>query len=121
MAEAIVNTWLGDEWEAVSAGTRPAKTVHPNAVETLAEIGIEWQGHSAKHADNFRANSFDLVVTLCDNARRTRPAWLGQSVHLGFPDPAKVTGNEEEVRAVFRAVRDAMVAQVPVLLREQAG
>lgn len=41
MAEAIVNRRLGDEWEALSAGTQPAGYVHPKAVTALAEIGID--------------------------------------------------------------------------------
>ncbi len=71
----------------------------------------------------------DLVVevTVCDDAAKNCPVWLpapvtqeegGQAkrVHLGFPDPAEAIGSEEEVMAVFRAVRDAIAEQVPTLL-----
>ena len=118
MAEAIVNARLGDQWHAVSAGTRPAGTVHPKALQVLAEIGIEHQGRS-KHADEFRTTPFDLVVTVCDSAAEECPVWLGRGkrVHLGFPDPAQVTGSEAEVLAAFRAVRDAIADQVPALLQ----
>ena len=120
MAEAIVNARLGDEWEAVSAGTQPAGYVHPMALRALAEIGIEHHGRS-KHADEFRDVPFDLVVTVCDDAAENCPVWLGQGkrVHLGFPDPAKAAGTEDEVMAVFRAVRDQIAEQVGVLLEEQ--
>ena len=120
MAEAIVNARLGDEWKAVSAGTKPAGYVHPNALRALAEIGIAHQGRS-KHADEFRDVPFDLVVTVCDDAAENCPVWLGQGkrVHLGFPDPAKATGSEDEVLVVFRAVRDQIAEQVGALLREQ--
>ena len=119
MAEAIVNTQLGSTWEAVSAGTQPAGYVHPKAVAALGEIGINWRVHTSKHADQFRDVPFDLVVTVCDDAAENCPVWLGQGkrVHLGFPDPAKATGNDEEVMAVFRSVRDAIAEQVPALLR----
>ncbi|MFQ5859264.1 MAG: arsenate reductase ArsC [Anaerolineae bacterium] len=119
MAEAIVNAQLGDEWEAVSAGTQPAGYVHPNALRALAEIGISHQGRS-KHAAEFRDVPFDLVVTVCDDAAENCPVWLGQGkrVHLGFPDPAKATGTEEEIMAVFRAVRDDVSRKVPELLRQ---
>jgi arsenate reductase len=122
MAEAIVNTRLGDEWEAFSAGTQPAGYVHPKTIAVLAEIGIDWRGHSSKPADEFRGVPFDLVVTVCDDAAENCPLWLGQGkrAHLSFPDPAKATGSEEEVLAVFRAVRDAIAGQVPALLRERA-
>ena len=119
LAEAIVNARLGDEWQAVSAGTRPAGYVHPNALRVLREIGIEHQGRS-KHADEFRHTQFDLVVTVCDSAAEECPVWLGgqgQRVHLGFPDPAQATGTDDEVLAVFRAVRDDIALKVPALLR----
>jgi arsenate reductase len=117
MAEAIVNARLGDAWEAVSAGTKPAGYVHPGAVEALKEIGIEHAGRS-KLADEFRQTPFDLVVTVCDSAAEECPIWLGvgRRVHLGFPDPAAVKGTDEDVLAAFRAVRDDIAARVPPLL-----
>jgi len=120
MAEAIVNARLGEEWEAVSAGTQPSGYVHPKALAVLRELGIEHQGHS-KTPDAFRATAFDLVVTVCDDAAENCPVWLGKGkrVHLGFPDPAKAAGSDEEVTAVFRQVRDAIAQQVPALLRQQ--
>jgi arsenate reductase len=122
MAEAIVNARLGDAWEAVSAGTRPAGYVHPGAVEALREIGIEHAGRS-KSADEFRHMPFDLVVTVCDSAAEECPLWLGQGrrVHLGFPDPAAVKGTDDEVLAAFRAVRDDIAVKIPALLSNTAA
>jgi arsenate reductase (thioredoxin) len=113
-----VNARLGDEWTAVSAGTHPSGYVHPNALRVLQEIGIEHRGRS-KSVEEFRTVPFDLVVTVCDSATEECPVWLGQGkrVHLGFPDPAKATGRDEEVLAVFRIVRDDMLAKIPDLLR----
>jgi arsenate reductase len=118
MAEALVNARLGEEWEAVSAGTRPSGYVHPQAIAALQELGIDHVGRS-KTPDEFRQVAFDLVVTVCDDAAEDCPVWLGQGrrVHLGFPDPAKANGTDAEVLARFRAVRDAIADQVPVLLR----
>ena len=118
MAAAIVNARMGDEWEAVSAGTYPSGYVNPNAIRVLKEIGIEHQGRS-KSADEFRTVPLDLVVTVCDSAAEECPVWLdrGQRMHLGFPDPAKATGSEEAVLAVFRAVRDDIAVKIPELLR----
>lgn len=121
MAEAIVNARFGAEWDAFSAGTKPAGYVHPRAVRALREIGIEHRGRS-KSADEFRGEPFDLVVTVCDSAAEECPLWLGKGrrVHLGFPDPAKATGDDEQVMAVFRQVRDEMAQKVPALLKEYA-
>jgi arsenate reductase len=117
MAEAIINDRLGDRWQAYSAGTQPSGYVHPLALAALAEIGIDWAGTS-KHTDAFRDADLDLVVTVCDDAAENCPVWLGRgrTVHLGFPDPAKATGSEEEVMAVFRQVRDDIAEQIPALL-----
>ncbi len=118
LAEAIVNARLGDEWQAYSAGTKPAGHVHPNALRVLAEIGIEHPGRS-KSVQEYRGQPFDLVVTVCDAAAEDCPLWLGQGqrVHLGFPDPAKATGTEAEILTAFRRVRDDIGEQIPGLLR----
>ncbi len=122
LAEAIVNARMADTWEAVSAGTQPAGYIHPRALQVLAEIGIQHDGRS-KHADEFRNMPLDLVVTVCDSAAEECPLWLGpgRRVHLGFPDPAKAEGTDEEVMAVFRAVRDDIALKIPALLMQYSG
>jgi len=119
MAEAIVNAKLGDTWQAFSSGTQPAGYVHPNAIKALEEIGIEHKGAS-KSVDEFLGVDFNLVVTVCDDAAENCPVWLGKGkrVHLGFPDPAKAEGTEEEVMMGFRTVRDEMLIGLPKLLVE---
>jgi len=104
MAEAIVNVRLSDEWQAFSAGTKPAGYVHPKALQVLEEIGIQHMGRS-KLADEFRGQDFDLVVTVCDSAAEECPVWLGKGkrTHHSFPDPAKTDTIED-----FRSVRDDM-------------
>jgi arsenate reductase len=118
MAEAIVNARLGDSWQAVSAGTKPAGYVHPKAVEALSEIGIQHTG-SSKRVDEFRSVDFDLVVTVCDSATEECPIWLGQGkrTHHSFPDPAKAEGTEEEIMNVFRSVRDDIEKEMTQLLK----
>jgi arsenate reductase len=117
MAEAIVNYRLGENWEAVSAGTKPAGYIHPKALAALAEIGIQHFGRS-KSMDEFREANFDLVVTVCDSAAEECPVWLGKGkrLHHNFPDPAKARGTEEEVMQVFRAVRDDIEREIIGLL-----
>ena len=117
IAEAIVNACYGEKWEAFSAGTQPAGYVHPKAIQVLLEIGIEHLGTS-KSTDQFRTIDFDLVVTVCDNAAENCPVWLGKwkRTHMGFPDPAKAQGTDEEIIAKFREVRDGMLRKIPELL-----
>jgi arsenate reductase len=113
MAEAIVNARLGETWEAVSAGTKPAGYVHPKALEALSEIGIPHEGRS-KMADEFKGVDFDLVVTVCDSAAEECPIWLGKGkrVHHSFPDPA-LTDNMDD----FRKVRDDIEREITQLLK----
>lgn len=112
MAEAIVNYRFGENWEAVSAGTKPAGYVHPKALEALSEIGIRHKGFS-KLVDEFRDVDFDLVVTVCDSAAEECPDWLGKGkrVHHSFPDPAKTDDLND-----FRKVRDAIEREIIYLL-----
>jgi arsenate reductase len=119
MAEALVTSRLGEQWEAYSAGSRPAGFVHSQALQVLAEIGIQHRGRS-KSMDEFRGQPFDLVVTVCDASVEDCPVWLGngEQVHLGFPDPAEASGNEEEIMQVFRSVRDDMATKILKLLQD---
>ena len=115
MAEAVANARLGEQWQAVSAGTIPAGYVHPKALAVLREIGIEHDGRS-KSADEFRDVAFDVVITVCDSAAEECPVWLGRGrrLHHSFPDPAKSDDMDE-----FRAVRDAIEREVVALLSKQ--
>jgi arsenate reductase len=72
--------------------------------------------------DEFRKVEFDLVVTVCDSAAEECPIWLGKGkrVHHSFSDPAKVSGTDDEMIAAFRAVRDDIAREIPVLLNKWA-
>ena len=88
------------------------------ALRVLAEIGIDASGARSKPVGEFRGQSFDRVVTVCAKAAEECPLWLGggRRVHQEYPDPAKVEGDEAQVLAEFRAVRDAMLRDLPALL-----
>lgn len=118
MAEAIINSQFSDEWQAYSAGTKPAGYVHPFALQVLQEIGLEHQG-SSKHTDQLRGTNFDIVVTVCDSAAEECPLWLGPEirVHHSFPDPAKATGSQDEILNAFRNVRDRIAVEIPQLIQ----
>jgi len=119
MAEALVNHDLGDQFEAFSAGTDPA-TPHPLAIRVLAEIGIDHSLARSKSMDEYAGQAFDFVITLCDSANETCPLFFGgvRRAHLGFDDPAKAEGTEEEKLAVFRRVRDEIRTQVEAFLTQ---
>lgn len=114
MAEAIVNARMGDEWQAVSAGTKPAGYIHPKALEALTEIGIQHTG-SSKRAEEFQGVDFDLVVTVCDSAAEECPIWLGMGkrIHHSFFDPAATDDMND-----FRMVRDEIAKIIPQILEQ---
>lgn len=122
IAEALINHDLGGAWRAVSAGTQPAGFVHPMAITVLRELGIDAAGLSSKSVDAFRGRPFDVVLTVCDDAAENCPLWQGQGqrLHISFPDPAKVTGSEEQILGAFRTVRDRIRAEVPAALAAPA-
>jgi arsenate reductase len=117
MAEALVNARLADRWEAFSAGSRPTEYVHPLALKALSELGIDHHGRS-KSMDEFLGQSFDVVVTLCDQSDDECSVWLGKGriIHRPFPDPVKVTGSDTEKMLAFREVRDGIATEVARLL-----
>lgn len=120
IAEGLINTLLGDEWEAYSAGTQPAERVHPLAVQAMAELGIDISRQTPKHLREFWGQPFDMVITVCDNAQKSCPVWLGggRMEHMGFPDPVQAIGTPEEQLIVFRQVRDGIRARLLGRLRE---
>lgn len=121
MAEGLVNHFLGDQWEAYSAGTHPAGYVHPLAVQAMRELGIDISHQRSKSVEEFRTQSFDVVITLCDSAAQECPAWLGpgKAIHMGFPDPAAANGVTEDRMEAFRRVRDGIREKVLRYLREE--
>lgn len=119
MAEGLVNHLLADQWEAHSAGTRPALQVHPLAVEAMAEIGIDISAGVPESVALYKADRWDLVFTVCDSAKEKCPAFTRpvEQLHISFDDPADATGTEEERRAAFRRVRDEIRERLVHALR----
>jgi arsenate reductase len=116
MAEAILRKRVGDRFEVLSAGTEPAERVHPLAREVMAEHGYDLAGQYPKHLREFLGTRpVHIVVIVCDGAAKACPAvWPGAHRRLlwPFPDPAAAGGDEEQRRAAFRAVRDAIRERV---------
>jgi len=83
------------------------------AIEVMAEIGIDINGHTSKHLNDFLEQNVHTVITVCGNADQECPLFPGQAEkhHWPFEDPAKATGSEEEIHATFRRVRDEIRKQ----------
>jgi arsenate reductase len=112
MAEGLLRARLGQHYDVHSAGTERTH-VRPLALAAMAEIGIDLSSHWSKTVDDLGERSFDVVVTVCDNAREACPyVPAKRNIHHSFPDPAAATGTDEERLAVFRAVRDEIDAWI---------
>ena len=122
MAEGIVNHYLGDRFQAYSAGTE-ATRVNSLAIQVLAELGIDISGHYSKTLDEFAGETFDYVITLCGSANEQCPLFIGgvRRVHIGFNDPSQITGTPEEVLPGFRRVRDEIRVRLEEFLTSNGG
>ena len=108
MAEGFLKS-LDNSLQVFSAGTNPSPNVHPKAIFVMNEINIDINDGYPKDVGQFINDSFDYVITVCDNAKETCPVFSGNvkhNLHIGFEDPADAVGTEDEIFSVFRKVRD---------------
>jgi arsenate reductase len=95
--------------EVRSAGTEPALHINPKAVEVMKEVGIDISRHTPKMVDQYLNDVWDYVITVCDNANETCPAFFGKvkhRLHIGFDDPSRATGTPEFIQSEYIRVRD---------------
>lgn len=109
MAEGFLRHLAGDKFEVYSAGT-DASGIRPLAIRAMAEVGIDISHQQSKTLDRYWGQSFDAVITVCDEAHEACPVFPGarDQMHWSFPDPSQVTGTEDERLAVYRMVRDGI-------------
>ena len=109
MAEGLLRHDAGDRFEVQSAGTNPSQ-VRPEAIAVMKELGIDITRHRSKHVNTIPDQSFDYVLTVCDNAKESCPVFPGtaKQIHRAFEDPAAAQGSEQERLASFRQVRDQL-------------
>ncbi len=121
MAEGYLK-FLDENLEVYSAGTKPADKVNPFAVKAMNEIGIDINNGEPQDVSQYINDSFDYVITVCDNAKETCPVFTGNvkyNLHIGFDDPADATGNEDEIMTVYRRVRDEIREQFSNFYRSE--
>ena len=125
MAEAWMNRLCGDRFEAESAGLEPG-VLSPMAVAAMKEVGIDISGKATRSVfDVLKAGTlFSHVITVCDeSAAESCPIFPGPAkrVHLGFTDPARVEGTEEEKLARVRVIRDSIREAVEAFCRQETA
>jgi len=107
LAEGYLRYYAGEKANIYSAGIE-THGVNPEGVQVMAEDHIDISKHTSNHVDEYLSISFDMVITVCDNANEACPFFPGkvERFHENFPDPAKAVGTTEEVMDQFRNVRD---------------
>jgi len=121
MAEGLLRHDLGHLVEVHSAGTHPS-FVHPNSIESLAEIGIDISLHRSKHVREFLDRDVDLVITVCDSAEQNCP-YLPNArlrVHKAYPDPFHMMSTQEP-HELFALLRDKMRKELAEIVRRELG
>ena len=106
IAEGYLRYFAGGRANVYSAGIE-THGVNPKAVAVMKEDGIDISAHTSNHIDEYRSIPFDMVITVCDNAKENCPYFpsSAQKFHHNFPDPAKATGSDTEIMEQFRTVR----------------
>jgi arsenate reductase (thioredoxin) len=119
LGEALINHLAGDRFKAYSAGSHPTGKVNENALATLARNGLPTEGYTSQSWDEFADKKIDIAITVCDQAAgESCPVYLNSTIkaHWGLPDPAHVTGSEEEIIQAFQATYDALYARIRKML-----
>ncbi|MCY4072960.1 MAG: arsenate reductase ArsC [Chloroflexi bacterium] len=109
MAEGLLRELATDRADVYSAGAKPSR-VNPYAIAAMRERGIDISGQSSDHLSKYLAREFDYVITVCDKAAETCPVFPGGAarIHWSFPDPAAVSGEDDDVLRSFIKVRDGL-------------
>ncbi len=120
MAEGLLRSMAGDRFEVASAGTE-ATRVHPLAVKAMAEVDVDVSRHASKRLDQFLAQPWDYVITVCDAANEACPVFPKETgrLHWSFPDPSRATGPEDARLEAFRRVRDQIKARLSDWIKTQ--
>lgn len=119
IAEGYLRHFAGDKAEIYSAGVE-THGVNPRAIATMKEDGIDISNHTSNNMVEYRGIDFDFVITVCDNAKERCPFFPSKAkkFHHNFPDPAKATGSEEEIKQQFREVREMIKDYCKNFIRE---
>jgi arsenate reductase len=121
MTEGFMKALGGKAWIVQSAGVIPT-FVHPLAVRVMMEMEIDISDQKSKSVNTFVNETFDVIITLCDHAAATCPAFPGQARRLHWPidDPIGATGTMEERLVLFRKARDEIRNRVEAFLKSES-
>jgi arsenate reductase len=116
MAEAWCNHLCGDFLQAESAGLEPGQ-VNPLVVRGMKEVGIDISHKGTQDVFSLVKSDrlYSYVITVCDQSTAERcPIFAGitQRLDWSFPDPATLSGTDEEEMIGVRKIRDAIRGRI---------
>ena len=110
IAEAYFNRFAPKGWRALSAGLKPAREVHPNAVKLMLEEGIDIRGNKPKLLTK-DLQDVDVAIIVCSGS--TCPLVYAKHVEeWDIPDPAIMPLSDA------RRVRDEIKIRVLNLIKK---
>jgi len=120
MAEALLRSFGGNDFEVFSAGTEP-KGLHPMTIQIMQEQGIDVSSHVSKHLDKYLGDAFDYIITVCDRANDNCPTFPGdvERIHWRFDDPAIDAGSPEAQHRLFKRIAGEISERVRVWVTVQ--
>ncbi|MGH2568198.1 MAG: arsenate reductase ArsC [Bacteroidota bacterium] len=118
IAEGLFRHLGGEEFEVHSAGTHPAGMVHPLAIEAMNERGIDIGNQRSKSMARYEGQSFDYVITVCDDAYQECPFFPSakNQLHWSTPDPSFAPGTDKDRLRAFRHTVASLDARIKRLL-----
>tara|TARA_B100001113_G_scaffold189806_1_gene155464 strand:+ start:590 stop:1006 length:417 start_codon:yes stop_codon:yes gene_type:complete len=118
IAEGLMRHLASDKFEAYSAGSYPTK-VHPAAITVMKEIGIDISSHTSDPISFFTDKDMDIVVSVCDNAKKACPVFSGRAeqIHWSVKDPINNWNSSREDLVDFRKTRDELAEKIKNLLK----
>ncbi|HWP82740.1 MAG TPA: arsenate reductase ArsC [Bacteroidota bacterium] len=120
ISEGLFRRLGGKEFEVHSAGTHPAGYIHPLAIETMKERGIDITSQKSKSLSLYVGQSFDYVITVCDDAYQECPVFpgAGKQIHWSTPDPSFEPGGLEKQREAFRKTITTLETRIKELIAQ---
>lgn len=122
IAEGLLRHKGADRFEAHSAGTHPIG-LNPLAVSVMRQAGIDISHHRSKPVEDYAGRHFDIVITVCDQAKEACPYFPGdvERIHWSIPDPSSVEGDDKTRQEAFRKARDELDQRIALFLSAHAS
>jgi len=119
IAEGYLKHFAGAKAKVYSAGIE-THGVNPKAIETMKADGIDISAHTSNNVNEYLDINFDYMITVCDHAKESCPYFPTEAkkFHYNFPDPAKASGTEDEIRQQFQVVRDMIKKYAEEFIKE---